>query len=215
MSVAVTITVTGDAQRMLSQLDQKLVNRGELHEDIATRAENVTRDYLRGIARTRHATARKLGATPTGHLERAAESVHSFSDAEGATIGITSPGIGRAFEDKVITPGPGKKYLTIPATAEAYGKRAGQFNDLRLAFFKGGLLALVKADQSSLSDRKASGYSVEKKAAPKARPPVYYWLKKSVTQKQDRTLLPSDAMLQAAAEEGTRDWLKAFVGANA
>jgi hypothetical protein len=44
---------------------------------------------------------------------------------------------------------------------------------------------------------------------------VYYWLKKSVTQKQDRTLLPSDAMLQSAAEEGTRDWLKAFVGANA
>lgn len=216
----VELTIGGNAQAMLSQLKTGMVNRVDLNHDIAARAENTTRDYLLSLSQSRHATADALGATPTGHLERAAESVSSSSDADAATISITSPGIGRAFHDVTITPGSGKKYLTIPATAEAYGKRAGAFSDLRLAFFKGGLLALVKADQSRVSDRKESGYGVESNAAQgkraplqaASRPPVYYWLKTSVRQKQDRTLLPSDELLQSAAEEGVRDWLKDFLG---
>lgn len=215
MSVSVDIQIEGNARKLLSKLDAKLINREELHHDIAVRAENTVRDYLISLAGSRHATADRLGATPSGHLERAAESVHSESDESAATVSVTSPGISRAFGAVTITPGSGKKYLTIPATAEAYNKKAGAFNDLRLAFFKGGLLGLVKADQSRLSDRRAGGFGVESKAAKadktKERPPVYYWLKKSVTQKQDRTLLPSDKLLQSAAEEGTRDWLKSFV----
>ena len=217
MSLAVEISIGGDARRMLSQLEAGLINREELHQDIATREENLVRDYLTSLAQTRHATADALGATPTGHLERAAESVTSRSDADAVTVSITSPGITRAFGDITIVP-VNAKWLTIAATAEAYGKRAGAFNDLRLAFFKNGLLALVKADQSRISDRKASGYGTESKAAKadatKQRPPVYYWLKKSVTQKQDRTLLPSNELIQTAAEEGVRDWLKSFFGAS-
>ncbi|MFZ2279307.1 MAG: hypothetical protein WAW39_16055 [Prosthecobacter sp.] len=210
----VEMSIGGDALRMLEQLEEGMINRADLHQDIATREENLVRDYLISLAQTRHATADDLGATPTGHLERAAESVTSRSDADAATVSITSPGMRRAFEDITIVP-VNAKWLTIAATAEAYGKRAGAFNDLRLAFFKGGRLALVKADQSRLSDRKSSGYGIEGKAAKadatKQRPPVYYWLVKSVTQKQDRTLLPSDALLQTAAEEGVRDWLKSFL----
>ncbi len=216
--LAVDISIGGDAQRMLAQLEAELLNPVEIHQDIATRAENLTRDYLTSLAQSRHATADSLGAAPTGHLERAAESVMSRSDAEGAVVGITSPGITRAFSDITITP-VNAKYLTIAATAEAYGKRAGAFNDLRLAFFKGGRLALVKADQSRVSDRRASGYGIESKAAKETRvpqqaaqrPPIYYWLVKSVHQQQDRTLLPSDELLQSAAEEGVRDWLKSFL----
>jgi hypothetical protein len=215
MSLSLDIQVTGNAQKLLAKIDTQLVNREELHHDIAVRAENTVRDYLISLAGSRHATADRLGASPSGHLERAAESVTSESDANAATVNVTSPGMSRAFGDVTIKPGAGFKYLPIAANAEAYGKRPRSFNDLRLAFFKGGLLALVKADQSRLSDRKASGFGVESKAAKadktKERPPVYYWLKKSVFQKQDRTLLPSDKLLQSAAEEGTRDWLKSFV----
>lgn len=219
--ISTTIQIEGEGMQMLRQLDAALVNRVELHHDIAIRVENETRDWLTELAKSRHKTADALGATPTGHLERAAESVTSAFDDDGATITVTSPGITRAFDDLTITPGPGKKYLTIPATAEAYGKRAGAFNDLRLAIFrKDGayLLALVKADQSSLATRESSGFGIESQrargsAAPlKAaqRPPVYYWLKQSVTQKQDRSLLPSDALLMKAADEGVKDWLRDF-----
>jgi hypothetical protein len=190
MSLSVDIQITGNAQKMLAKLDAKLVNRTELHHDIATRAENTVRDWLISLAGKRK---NRFNAPSSDYFALAAASVGSESDATSATVNVTSPGITRAFSDITITPGNGKKYLTIPATAEAYNKRAATFNDLRLAFFKNGLLALVRPN----------------KDAPKGeRPPVYYWLKKSVFQKQDRTLLPSDKLLQSAAEEGASDWLK-------
>jgi hypothetical protein len=201
--------VSDEASRVLDLLGQGLADRAEVHEFIADRAEHVTRDYLRKISATSHKTANRLGATPSGHLERAAESVTSTSDAEGATVTVTSPGITRAFQDITIKPGAGKKYLTIPATAEAYNRRAGSFTDLRLQFFKRGtLLALVKADQSSVATRTESGFSSERAAGGKGT--VFYWLKKSVFQTQDRTLLPSDQHLIAAAEEGAADYLRAL-----
>ena len=214
----VELVIGGNAQAMLSRIEAGMINRVELHQDIATREENLVRDYLTSLAQTRHATADALGATPTGHLERAAESVTSSSDGDGATVSVSSPGITRAFKEITIVPTNGKKFLTIPAHPDAYGKRAGAFNDLRVAFFKDGVMALVKADQSRLADRKASGYGIESKAAKgvkaplKAaqRPAIYFWLVKSVIQRQDRTLLPSDELLQSAAEEGVRDWLKDF-----
>lgn len=217
MSVPLQIQVGGTAGQMLAKIDAGLIAREELHQDIATREESVVREYLQSLAQTRHKTADRLGAMPTGHLERAAESVSSDSDASGATVTVTSPGITRAFRDITITPGAGKKYLTIPATAEAYGKRAGAFSDLRLQFFGKGLMGLVKAEQSAIATRARSGFDTQRNSrrAPlldAGRGDVYYWLKKSVKQKQDRTLLPSDATLQAAAEEGTLDWLRDFLG---
>lgn len=199
MSLGITIEIGGDADRMLRKLGAGVINREELHQDIATRGENLVRDYLTGLAQTRHATADKLGATPTGHLERAAESVTSTSDSAGVSITVTSPGITRAFGSITILPGAGKKYLTIPATAEAYGKRAGAFNDLRFVAYKNGVRALVQASQSNVATREKIGGK------------VFYWLKTSVEQKQDRTLLPSDQLIESSAEEGAIDWLNVLL----
>lgn len=213
MSVSVQINVSGDAKviALLSRLRSDLTDRTVLHKSIGGFAELLTRDHLTTLAGTRHKTAQRLGAQPSGHLARAAESVASTATNDAATVSITSPGIRRAFGDITITPGAGKKYLTIPATAEAYNRRAGTFNDLRLAFFENGLLALVKAEQSSLSDRKRSGFETDKAQAGlgwKKRGTVYYWLRKSVSQKQDRTLLPPDDDYTAAAVAGIKDYLR-------
>lgn len=195
MSVTVQIRVAADSGLpTLHQLLGELQDRTGLNRSIAAEAENLTREYLRGLAPARHRTAQRLGATPTGHLERAAESVSSRSDAAAATVSVTSPGMIRAFRPVTLTPGAGKKYLTIPATAEAYGQRAGAFNDLRFALL-GGKPALIQAAQSSLATRTATGGR------------VFYWLKRSVHQPQDRTLLPSDAAFAAAAEEGAVSYL--------
>jgi len=207
MSVSLQIDVSGDDQviKLLSRLRSALTDRTALHKSIGGTAELLTRQHLTTLAKTRHATANKLGAKPSGHLARAAESVKGDGTNEAATVSITSPGMRRAFGDVTITPGAGKKYLTIPATAEAYNRRAGSFNDLRLAFFKNGLLALVKAEQSSVADRRQSG----------GRSEVYYWLKKSVTQKQDRTLLPPDDDYTAAAVAGVKSYLRLLRSASA
>lgn len=113
---------------------------------------------------------------------------HKGTD-DAAIVTVTSPGISRAFGDITIKPKSGK-YLTIPATAEAYNRRARTFNDLRLAFFGRGRMALVKDDPQG------------------GRSEVYYWLKKSVTQKQDRTLLPPDDDFAAAAVQGIKAYLR-------
>ena len=199
MSLSFQIDVSGDDQviKMLARLRTQLTDKTELHKSIGTYAEILTRQHLTTLAGTRHATANRLGATPSGHLARAAESVTSKGTDDAAIISITSPGISRAFGDVTINAKSGK-WLTIPATAEAYNRRARSFNDLRVAFFGKGRMALVKAEQSSTADRKESG----------GRSEVYYWLKKSVTQKQDRTLLPPDDDFASAAVQGIKAYLR-------
>lgn len=199
MSLTFKIDIRGDekARSMLARLHASLSDRTELNKSIAGYAETLTRQHLATLAGTRHDTARRLQATPSGHLERAAQSVRSEGTADAAFVSVVSPGIARAFRDITITPKSGK-YLTIPATAEAYNRRAGSFNDLRIAFFGRGRLALVKAEQSSLADRKQRG----------GRSEVYYWLKKFITQKQDRSLLPPAEDYGAAAVEGMKSYLR-------
>lgn len=192
------------ASPLVRTMAQGLRDRSRLHASVAVEGENLTRDYLIGIAPRRHATADRLGATPTGHLERAAESVTSTSNAQGATVSVTSPGLSRAFGDLLIKPKKGK-YLTIPATAEAYGRRARSFNDLRVAVFGKGKLALIKAEQSSVATRKESG----------GRSEVYYWLKTSVTLPQDRSLLPSDALYLEAVQLGAETYFEMLADAMA
>lgn len=130
-----TITVSDRLRLYLTAIHELGGTTAKMNEFIAGRALSVTRDHLIEQAKGRHKTANRLGAQPTDHLLLAAESqnLKGMSDAGGVTIGITSPGIGRAFHPLDIKPSAGKKYLTIPATAEAYGRRAGSFNDLRIA----------------------------------------------------------------------------------
>ncbi len=199
MSLSFKIDVSGDAQviKLLERLRGALTDKTALHKSIGSYAETLTRQHLTTLAGTRHKTADKLDATRSGHLTRAAESVISEGSQDAAIVTVVSPGISRAFGNLTITAKPGK-WLTIPANAEAYNRRARTFNDLRIAFFGRGRMALVKAEQSSLKDRKQSG----------GRSEVYYWLKKSVTQKQDRTLLPDDDDFNAAAAQGIKAYIR-------
>jgi len=199
MSISATMTVEDDsATPFLKQLSSGLQDRTRLNQFIAGRGEALTRDYLFAQAAIRHRTANALGATPTGHLERAAESVTSEWNGDDAIIGITSPGISRVMGDIEIDPVNGS-YLTIPATAAAYGKRAEevaqQFGDLHFVPFPNGKKALV-AELGTGKDKQEI---------------VMYWLVAHVTLPEDRTLLPSDEAYLAAAEDGAGDYYEAMV----
>lgn len=101
MSLSVQIDVSGDAQviKMLGRLRADLTDRTPVHESIGTQAEQITRHHLTVLAGTRHDTARRLGAKPTDHLARAAESVTSRGTRDAAIVTVVSPGISRAFGD--------------------------------------------------------------------------------------------------------------------
>lgn len=190
MPLTIQFDVEDGASPVLDFLRRGLEDPTELHGAIAERAEVLTRDYLRGIAPIRHGSAWRLGARPTGILEKAAESPEGRGGRDFATLTMR-PGevLARAFGDVVIT--PRGKYLTIPVAAEAYGRRAREFGDL---FF----LLMGPKRTPVLARRAANGNMT-----------VYYLLVTKVTQKQDRTLLPSDDAYLAAMEAGAEDVLLA------
>ena len=137
------------------------------------------RAHVRREATRNHSSARRLNASPTGHLERVAMVVQT--DAERAALAIHSPGFGRVFHPVVITPKRAKA-LTLPMAAEAYGRRAGELERL------GWTLFTLKTLRGMLMGK--SKHTGEVKAL--------YALKSRVTLPQDRSLLPSDEAMEQA-----------------
>jgi hypothetical protein len=192
MSFAIQLTASDTVTPILAGLIGALEDPTDLHKAIAAEAEVLTRDYIVSIAPSRHKTAESLGATPTGYLERAAEGVSSTGERDAAVVILAGDvgGFARAFSDITITPKKGK-FLTIPAKAATYGKRAGEFDDLELIVFKSDdtfAMALGKRTENDTVD-------------------VYFWLRRKVFQRQDRSLLPSDDQYLAAAEMGAIAYL--------
>jgi hypothetical protein len=214
-AVAIQIDFIGErAEALLVRIEAGLADPSELYRRIAARAENLTRDYLRAIAQESHKTATSLGAKPTGHLERAAENVTSRSDAESATVGVTSAGITRAFRALLIEP-KGSGWLTIPMHKLAYGHTVEQvsraigqrlFRPLKKgAKAKGSRLAQGAAREG----QKGAGHGsklfdpADRKRALAARIGgklvMLFALAKRAVIPQDRTLLPANEDYQREA----------------
>ena len=100
--------------------------RARVHADMGRAGQELCRDYLIGLAQTRHATATKLGGTPTGILGLAAEQINSpealTANTDSAVISVESPALARVGHDVDIYPIHAKA-LSIPMNAEAYGHR--------------------------------------------------------------------------------------------
>lgn len=136
------------------------------------------RRHVRREAGRRHSTARRLSeqsnftAQTTGHLERGAARIVSHSTENGAEVIVPIAGISRAFHDLVIRPRKAKT-LTIPISGVSYGHRAAELERMGWNLFR-----LPKTDiLAGERDGEFRGL---------------YALKKQVTVRKDRTLLPSD-----------------------
>lgn len=188
MSLRITISNTDEATPVLNGLLRELKDRTGLHKYIGATAEGQTRQYLREIAKTTHKTANKLKARPTGYLTKRAELVQGGGDANQATITVTGAIFKRAFGPVTVRATAGKM-LTIPMRAEAYGKRAGEFNDLFIFRSRQGRLFLARqAEPGKLH--------------------FLFLLKAVVTLPQDRELLPDDEAFTEWAEIAARAYLR-------
>jgi hypothetical protein len=167
------------------------MGRRSLHQAMGTEVQVLTAEYLRKIAAARHSTAEKLGATPTGFLADASEKVAApgalAANSDHAMLSISFPGVGRAFHEVKITPKQAK-FLAIPVHAIAYGKRARfLWDSLKLFIPKGSRFICMRMRDGKTLLR-------------------LYVLVRSVTQPQDRTLLPSQEEWVEAAGLGARNW---------
>jgi hypothetical protein len=189
-------TVTPLLQKVLDGL----VDLRTMNEFAGNRVKESIRDHLIRLSGSRHATANRLGGTPTGFLGNAAEQVTVEPDDFGVTVGVASPAVTRAFSDVTIRAGtqsPGVKYLTIPICGAAYGMR---INKGMKARFKGGFFF-----------RSKKGNLLYGMKLPDKTILLLYALKEQITQKQDRSLMPSDQELNTEALAGIADYLGTLV----
>ena len=109
--------------------------RHDLNARAAKSVERLTRAHLNRFAGSHHGTAQKLGAKPTGHLEKAARNINAAADGAGFSVFIESPGIRRARGAFDIVPRE-KSALTIPLHALAYGNRVSDLRENGMVIFR-------------------------------------------------------------------------------
>ena len=198
--ISLSVDVTNGALPLVGQLLARLTNLQGLNEAMGMRAQNLTRDHLLAIAQSRHTSAERLGAQPSGHWAQAAEKTSMQADASSATVTISHPGIGRAMHDVTIL--PKGKCLTIPLIARAYTLRAASVWESEGLF-------VAKAKSGGGSKAVAGKLNADGKFE------AWYLLVPSVHQAQDRTLLPSDEEYSLAAKEGANDYVSFLLTKNA
>lgn len=163
--------------------------RRQLFHAMADNVAELVRNHLSRIAPRHHISAHRLGATPTGHIEKGARATHFTASSDSAEVIIPIAGLSRAFRPLTITPRTANA-LTLPVSSHSYGKRVG---DLRASgwniFRPKGHDILM----GSLGDDEAV--------------PLYV-LKRRVQLKQDRSLLPSDAELSGTASKAMLDYIR-------
>lgn len=189
LKIEVSISGVEAFDRDLQAFRNAIADRRPMHARMAVDATNMTRDYL--LSDTRHKTANRLGAAPSGFRAKNAAAVQPDSDDTQALVRIKRhTGLARAFGDVVIMPGSGKTYITIPAHQTTYGKSVrADFPEGTFRFaFLGRYRAFIFVDGPYKDD-------------------VGYWLKRSVIQKQDRTLLPTDAGYQEVARRSALSYI--------
>ena len=154
----------------------------------------LVRDHLAGVAARRHATARRLGAEPTGFLADAAGSVIAAPEPRAVVVRVDSPGVKRAYHDVEIKPRNGSRYLTIPIQRLAYGRRVSSVARLVgekwFVIQNGGriLLASKKPENGALL-------------------PLYI-LKRSVRQARDPSLMPSEAEISERLVSSAAEYIR-------
>lgn len=115
--------------------------------------------------------------------------------ASSVVISITHYAFRQRLLGGVIKPGPGKKYLTIPALKGAYGKRAGEIDGLKFGF---------AYDPVAGHDRPA----LIKGRKGKRKGNVWYWLIRQANQKPNPTVLPTDSEIVTSVKTAMREWLE-------
>jgi len=140
----------------------------------------VVQDHFTQLDATRR---NRLGGRRTHFYAAAARSTNFRITANGVQVAINHVGIAQRYYGGTIKP-VNAKLLTIPAAAEAYGKRAREFGKLDVVFGRQGVVGLAKPGRPGQKARSRPGK-------------ILYWLVKSVTQSADKTVLPTDKEITA------------------
>jgi hypothetical protein len=159
-------------------------SRAEVNSVAGRAVMNHVQRHIRSYMRTKHTSAHMLGARPTGHYEKGAAAITMTADQSGAEVRIPIPGLRRAWEDVEIRPGPGKRALTLPRAAIAYGRTVAEVRALGWTVFRpkgtNWLMGSHEGDKSAT---------------------LLYTLVGGVVQRRDPSLLPAQGEIAATGWE--------------
>jgi hypothetical protein len=174
--------------------------------------EDMVTEVKTHLAKLDSERANVMGGRRTHFYDDAARSVDYVLNDNELRIQIPHLGLAQRFFGGVIKP-VNAQWITIPARSESYGKRAREFNDLRFVLFSDDTAALVKTSVQVDGDEAVddAGNVTTRKRTKRSRDEgiVFYWLKKSVTQSADPSVLPSPERLGTVALNSARDYLDA------
>ena len=195
MSAAITISVVDHATPALDAAGAAL-QPAAIKREVGEAVRILVFNHLTKLNADR---PNQLGGTRTNFYADAARNTSYAETNDGVTVTVNKQGIRQRFQGGTIRPVKAK-YLTIPAIAEAHGRRASDFNFLQVIFGRGGRpVALGERDQTNLVFRKRKGGT--QKASQTIGGRIWFWLVKSVTQKPDPSILPSDQEIEETARQ--------------
>ncbi len=186
--MSLTVQITDHATPALQRLAIGL-NRGqELNRAMADGAAVLVRDHFAGAA----GSNRNPYGAPSTFWRRMRGGVRARADATAGVVAMPRE-IAQRYFGGPLSPTGGRRYLTIPARREAYGKRAREFRDLVFVPRKGGKAMLVQAEQTKFL---RSGKKLHTTSAGGG---VFFWLVPGVTQHKNPDVLPTEQQIRAAA----------------
>lgn len=172
-------------------------NRIRLNSVGAKALEVKVRRHIAHYAPMKHFTASSLGARRTGHFEKGANRIASDATPEFGRVTIPIPGIGRAYHAiKLDTPtATGKRYFTIPKHAAAYGSTVGELRRMGWKIFRPGQKKILL------------GYRQKGE-----KPVILFALAERVEQRQDPSLLPTEAECSRTVCEAVKNHINMRLG---
>ena len=178
MRINVTFQSNNVADAVMGALRPE--SRAEVYSVAGRAVMKHVQRHIRSYMRTKHGSAHALGARPTGHYEKGAAAITMTADQSGAEVRIPIPGLRRAWEDVEIRPGPGKRALTLPRAAIAYGRTVAEVRALGWTVFRpkgtNWLMGSHEGDKSAT---------------------LLYTLVGGVVQRRDPSLLPAQGEIAA------------------
>jgi hypothetical protein len=169
-----------------------------------------TQDHLREL----DTRGIRLGGQRTHFYGEAASNTTGQAEGDQVRVSINKQGIRQRFfggEIKAVN----SKFLTIPARAEAHGKTAREFNNLRFVMFASGTAALVEAARTDIRFNKGKDKNwTGLEEIGRAGGGVMFWLKRSVTQRPDPEVVPSTEKLGAVLRESAANYMAALSQVN-
>lgn len=169
---------TPELQRQMAALAPE-----KLGKVIGPKLRETFRDHLKRNPRN------KKGWPSTGFWEDAARSVTWTSDANSVTISINKLGVRQRYYGGVIS-AVKAKFLTIPISAQAYGKTVADFpGSFLITTPKGAYIVQYSGGNTAKGRFKKQNATLE----------FLFKLKRSVSQEENRSIIPDATVLAAVA----------------